>query len=199
MWIVFLFVSLAYREHRLRESNKTDQVRIGFSLFPPGRGKLDLVDWNKQQTHITALIFFIYPFLPFKSLGFGHVFGRSHLCSPWLHLFDQKYSKNSIIVKLKTVFYFSICYNVIYVCDGKADFSASFLQPLVSHDPSEIILILYDDLVLRNLFLLSMLKTVLLLNIFVETMIHYLAEFLVQSSSSKEQQLFEKLINALFA
>jgi len=31
--------------------------------------------------------------------------------------------------------------NVIYSCDGKADFSASLLQSSVSHDPSEISLI----------------------------------------------------------
>ncbi len=30
--------------------------------------------------------------------------------------------------------------NVIYSCDGKAEFSASLLQSSVSHDPSEIIL-----------------------------------------------------------
>jgi len=31
--------------------------------------------------------------------------------------------------------------NVIYSCDGKAEFSASLLQYSVSHDPSEIILL----------------------------------------------------------
>jgi len=31
--------------------------------------------------------------------------------------------------------------NVIYSCDGKAEFSASLLQYSVSHDPSEISLI----------------------------------------------------------
>ncbi len=31
--------------------------------------------------------------------------------------------------------------NVIYSCDGKAEFSASLLQSSVSHDTSEIILI----------------------------------------------------------
>ncbi len=40
--------------------------------------------------------------LSFKSLGlvrFVNVFDRSHSCSPKLHLFDLKYSKNSNIVK----------------------------------------------------------------------------------------------------
>ncbi len=40
--------------------------------------------------------------ISFKSLGlvrFVKVFDRSHSCSPKLHLFDLKYSKNSNIVK----------------------------------------------------------------------------------------------------
>jgi len=32
----------------------------------------------------------------------------------------------------------------------KAEFSASFFQSLVSHDHSEIILIVYDDLLLKK-------------------------------------------------
>jgi len=52
---------------------------------------------------------------------------------------------------------------VIYSCDVEAEFSASLLQSSVSHDPSEILLIC--DLVLKKHFLLlSMLKTVVLLN-----------------------------------
>jgi len=30
---------------------------------------------------------------------------------------------------------------IIYCCDGKAEFSTLFLQPSVSHDPSEIMII----------------------------------------------------------
>ncbi len=42
-----------------------------------------------------------------------------------------------------TVFYLNIYREVIYSCDGKAEFSASFLQSSVSHDSSEIILIFW--------------------------------------------------------
>jgi len=35
-------------------------------------------------------------------------------------------------------FFFLHVQNVIYSCDGKAEFSVSLLQSLVSHDPSEI-------------------------------------------------------------
>jgi len=49
---------------------------------------------------------------------------RFLLCSPRLHLFDPKYIKNSNIVEEK---------------DYSSDDKASFLQSLVSHDPSEII------------------------------------------------------------
>jgi len=52
-----------------------------------------------------------------------------------LHLMDQKYRKNSNIVK----YYYKI--TAIYSCDDKAKFLASFLQSLVSHDLLEIIVI----------------------------------------------------------
>jgi len=45
------------------------------------------------------------------------------------------------IYNLKTCFYFYIFQHVIYSCEGKAEFLASFLWSSVSHDPSEIILI----------------------------------------------------------
>ncbi len=48
-------------------------------------------------------------------------------------------------------------------CDFKAEFSASLLQSSVSHDPS--------GLLLKKHSILSMLKTVILLNTFVETVI----------------------------
>ncbi len=51
----------------------------------------------------------------------------------------------------------------------KAKFAASLHQSSVSHDPSEILL-MYADLLLNAYFLLlSMLKTVVQLNIFVES------------------------------
>ncbi len=57
----------------------------------------------------------------------------SILCSPRLHLFDQKYNKNSNIVKY---YLSSVLKNKI-----KAAFSALLLQSSVSHDHSDIILI----------------------------------------------------------
>ncbi len=61
----------------------------------------------------------------------------SLLCSPKLHLFDQKYSKNTNIMKYycklkKTVFYINIFKNVIYPCDEKQN-----VQSSVSLGPSE--------------------------------------------------------------
>jgi len=67
--------------------------------------------------------------------------------------------------------------NVIYSCGVKAECSASLLQSLVSHDPSEIILKWW--LVLKkHLLFLSMLKTIVLLNVYVETVIHFILEVL---------------------
>ncbi len=49
--------------------------------------------------------------------------------------------------------------NVIYSCDGKAEFSAVIIWSSVSHDPSEII---NTDLVIKkHLFLWSMLKNII--------------------------------------
>ncbi len=62
-----------------------------------------------------------------------------------LHLFDDKRSKNSKIVKyyysLKSILYFNLFLNVLYLCEGKVEFSAALLQSSVSRDPSEINLI----------------------------------------------------------
>ncbi len=60
----------------------------------------------------------------------------------------------------------------MYSSDGKAEFSASLLQSLVSHDASEIILIWWfaasgTFLIINNVIK----KTVELLNIFVATLI----------------------------
>ncbi len=56
--------------------------------------------------------YFITPFQKFEvSTVFLYVFERSLLCSPRLHLFDQKYIKNSNMVKYYYNFkqLFSIC------------------------------------------------------------------------------------------
>ncbi len=44
--------------------------------------------------------------LLFKSLGYLIVYERSLLCLYWLHLFDEKYSKNSNIMKSNYNSYF---------------------------------------------------------------------------------------------
>ncbi len=54
------------------------------------------------------------------------VFERSLLCSPRLHLFDQKYNKNSNIVKYFLQFKIIVFYCQIFLkcnlfCDGKAE------------------------------------------------------------------------------
>ncbi len=78
-----------------------------------------------------------------------NVFERSLFCSPRLHLFDQKYFKNSKIVKyfynLKWLFSISVYNKILFISVIKAEFSASLLQSSVSHDPSEIILICWFD------------------------------------------------------
>ncbi len=77
------------------------------------------------------------------------------LCSPGLQLFTQ-YSKNSNIVK-----YYNIKQlNVIYSCDSKLNFQQPLLQSSVSHDP--------QWLLFSKHFVLWLLKTVVLLHIFVE-------------------------------
>ncbi len=72
---------------------------------------------------------------------------------PLILLYLIKYTIENI-VKI-TIFYFNIhLKNVIYSCDGKAEFSASLLQSSVSHNPSEIILIYWFD-AQETFFLLS--------------------------------------------
>ncbi len=67
-----------------------------------------------------------------------------------------------------TVFYFNIFYNYFFPVMANLNFQQPLLQSSVSHDPSETILNV--DLVLKKHFLLlAMLKTVVLLIIFVET------------------------------
>ncbi len=60
------------------------------------------------------------------------------VCSQWLHMFNTV--KTVLLLQFQiTVFYFNIFKNIMYSCNGKAEFSASLLQSLVSHDLSEII------------------------------------------------------------
>ncbi len=52
----------------------------------------------------------------------------SLLCSPRLHLFDPKYSKNSnIIAILNNSSFFIYFLTVIYFCNGKDEFSSAII------------------------------------------------------------------------
>ncbi len=69
-----------------------------------------IFDWDKPNDELLYLKLF-------KSLGlrFFNVFESNDLCTPRLHLFDQKYSKNCNIVILLlqvkvTVYYFNITF-----------------------------------------------------------------------------------------
>ncbi len=137
-----------------------------------------------------CLLYYLYNkcTLPFKTLRLvSFKCFWSLFCSTTLHLFSQKYSKNSNIVK----YYYNLnncfLYEYIVKCNlflwCKAEFSASLLQSSVSHDPSEIILLLLK----KHLFLLSMLKTVVLLIflfIYLETqmLIHFPQDVLMNSN-----------------
>ncbi len=87
-----------------------------------------------------------------------YVFDRSYLCSPRLHLFDQKYSKKSETLQFKmTIFYLNILSNWIYSCDAKLNLLHTILQKSFQ----------YADLLFKKKsFLLSVLKTVALLNLY---------------------------------
>jgi len=101
---------------------------------------------------------------------FLNVFERSPICSPRLHLFDQKYSKNSIIVKyyynLKQLFsiliYFLKCHLFLAKLNFQHHYSSLQCHMILQKSFP------YADLVLKKLSV--MLETVVLLNIFVETM-----------------------------
>ncbi len=99
----------------------------------------------------------------------------------------SKSSKNTNIVKcyynFKSFYIeYILKYNLFLWC--KAEFSASLLRSSVSHDPSEIILKCW--FAAQETFI----KTVVLLYIFVETMIHFSGLFR-WIESSIEQHLFE--------
>ncbi len=72
---------------------------------------------------------------------------------------------------------------MIYSCGSKAENQQPLLQSSVSHDPSEIILIC----LFGAQETLSMLKTVVLLNIFLETVI-------ISFRSFNESNVFKKSI-----
>ncbi len=74
----------------------------------------------------------------------------------------------------------------------KAEFSASLLQSSVPHDPSEIILIYWFAAQEKFLIIVSVIKTVVLLHIFVENGNTFFQDSLI-NRSSKEQPLIEKV------
>ncbi len=73
-----------------------------------------------------------------------------------------------ILLQFKiTFFYFNIFQKVIYFCDVKADVSSHYLSVTWSFRNH------YNMLIMKHFILLSKLKTVVLLKIFVETVIHF--------------------------
>ncbi len=65
--------------------------------------------------HYIYTLHYIYTFQILVSVTFFYVFGGKHvLCSSRLHLFDQKYSKNTNIVKYYCNFYLNIFFNVYF-------------------------------------------------------------------------------------
>jgi len=91
------------------------------------------------------------------------------------HSGSKNHSNNAM-----AIFYLNIFFNVIYPCNGKAVFSASLLQSLVSHDPSETILIGWCSRNISDYY--QLLKTVELHNIFVKTVILF-SEFVISTCS----------------
>ncbi len=82
--------------------------------------------WTNVQTFGVNTIFLIFKNIKHKK--------HAHQCC----IYFIKYYLSKI-----TVFYFNIFKSVIYSCDAKLNFQhfQSLLQSLVSHDPSEIILL----------------------------------------------------------
>ncbi len=114
---------------------------------------------NTELSHLTVLNAEV---CDGKHLCFLHLF-----CSPRLHLFDDEYSKNGNIAKY---YYYLKITVVIYSCDQSWIFS--IVTPVFSvtwyfRNNSNM-------LIWKHFFLLSMIKTAMLLNILVETMIHFL-------------------------
>ncbi len=88
------------------------------------------------------------------------------LCSPRLHLFDQKYSKNKNIMKncynLKYLFSICIYFKITFIpVIAKLNFQQPVFKSSWSHDPSEIILICLFAAHDFFFFLISMLTTVM--------------------------------------
>ncbi len=93
------------------------------------------------------------------------------------------------IILYNYVFYFNIFLNVIYSCDGKAEFSQlSLHQSLMSHDPSEIVLICWFVGTI-NVFI-----TVVLRKIFVETI--FFSGIFDEYKVKKEPNLFVAKLNS---
>ncbi len=80
------------------------------------------------------------------------------------------------------LFWYMLKCNLFLWC--KSEFSASFLEYSVSHGPSEIILICWFA-AHKFFVLLSMLKTVLLLYIFVEIVLNFLQDSMMNRKSKR--------------
>ncbi len=72
------------------------------------------------------------------------MFLKGLLCSARLHLFDQKYSKNSIVIKYEyNLEYFLFYFNIfdIFPVMAQLNFQQPLLQSSVLRDSSEVCLI----------------------------------------------------------
>ncbi len=112
-------------------------------------------------------------------------------CSPMLHVFNKDIFKTVILWKI--ILFKKICFLLEFnlFLWRKAEFSASFLQSSVSRDPSEMFLISWFAQETFS-FLWSMLKTVMLLDIFVGKNDTFFSESFDEDKSSKEQHLFDQ-------
>ncbi len=122
----------------------------------------------------------------YHSKVWGYVFERSLFCSRRLHLFDQKYSKYyEIILQFKIA--------VADLCEYLLNCNVFLWSKLNLHHhysslQCHMIFRNHNNILKKHFWLLSMLKTVVLHNIFVKILFFMI---LWRIESSKEQHLFE--------
>jgi len=160
----------------------TSKILSVCSAFSSFYSVLLCVEWRSGKFWIIIIIARTFG-LRIRTNTLHLVFERSLLCSPRLHLFDQKYSN---IVKYTVYIYIFKCF-----CDDKAEFSASLLQSSVSHDSSEIILICW--FAAQETFLI-IINVVLCLIFFVETdALFFRILWWIWSKKKLQHDLFETL------
>jgi len=70
-------------------------LQLSGMIRPDARKLLCFIILYLHYKYSYILLLFTIPFI---SMGFVHFFERSLLCSPWLHLFDLKYSKKKKVI-----------------------------------------------------------------------------------------------------